>query len=221
MRQRGRPSAASLSVVVNEGTLPDDRPQPPSELAADARVEWIAIVNRMPPTWFPRETWALLAELCEDIVLSRRIAAELDKVRAKSLSSDKAFQKFHKLTRMKLQLQQAMANIASKLRLTHRSRFDAKTAHNAEQRASRLAKPWELGRGNHQVDSGDMPRPGRGVDWAAGRAVRISETRDQEDIQQPGGDAASDPEFREKERQDGAVGVPAAGASGRPGRATE
>ena len=90
MRQRGPKSAASLSVIVpvREG---DDRPMPPAELAPDAASLWRQYVEALPPSWFAREAEPVLAELCETVVLSRRIGAGLSKInrwRAQRASTD-------------------------------------------------------------------------------------------------------------------------------------
>jgi hypothetical protein len=57
--KRGRKSAAELSVIVSP--LNARRSPPPSELTDEQAEEWRAIVGRMPPGWFTREHFALLA----------------------------------------------------------------------------------------------------------------------------------------------------------------
>src|SRR4051794_18022564 len=57
MAQRGRKSAAALSIVRVE---PAFRPKAPPDLPAEMASEWKAIVQRMPAGWFGRETYGLL-----------------------------------------------------------------------------------------------------------------------------------------------------------------
>jgi hypothetical protein len=82
MRQRGRPSADSPTVVA--ALVPSKRPPPPTELEYDAAKEWIAIADRMPANWLLRESHPLLANLCQLIVESRRVAGELAALRRES-----------------------------------------------------------------------------------------------------------------------------------------
>jgi hypothetical protein len=61
MAQRGRKSAAALSVVSMIG---NERPAPPDELTEDEAAEWRAIAGPMPPDWFTRENYPLLEYPC-------------------------------------------------------------------------------------------------------------------------------------------------------------
>jgi hypothetical protein len=65
MAQRGRKSAASLSIVQ---VLGNERPAPPDELTEEEAEEWRAIASRMPHDWWTRENYPLLAEYCRHIV---------------------------------------------------------------------------------------------------------------------------------------------------------
>jgi hypothetical protein len=73
MAQRGRKSAASLSIV---SLLGNERPAPPDELAEEEAAEWRAIASRMPHDWFTRENHPLLAEYCRHIVRARDLAGD-------------------------------------------------------------------------------------------------------------------------------------------------
>jgi len=216
MRQRGRPSKASRVTAVT-GELPGDRPQPPSELSPPERVEWNAIAARMPADWFTRETQPLLAELCVIIVLSRDITHQIHNFDRGLLKYEKMYNKWLAMLRLKLQLQSQMANLSSKLRLTHRSRYDAKTAFNNVERATKQIKPWDLdGEDDKRLDREAVPGPGGSAAWTAGEAGELAEAGADKNLRQPGDHAQGDPELREEEREDEPRGVSAAGASGRP-----
>src|SRR5262245_45834447 len=203
--QPGRvPGAAAKVPFVPRGPrhlMPGQRPAPPPELDPEQAEEWRAIVDRMPPEWFPRESWPILSELVQDITLLKQVAVELNDVRKGSISKPDVFEKFIKLTRMKMQLQQCMGNLASKLRLTHRSRYDSKTAHHVEQHASRFPKPWDLGEEDNLVDREELRGPGGSLDRPSGEASAVAADRAGADLRQPSDDSAGDPQLRQEEWQ--------------------
>ncbi len=222
MRQRGRPSQSSLSVVVPLKTAVNaGRPAVPAEFDKDEARHWRDIVGRMPADWFPAETLPVLTALCADIALSERVALELRRVKRRSLATDADFKRFASLARMRLRLSQSIANLSTKLRLTNQSRLRSERAAQDEQKA-RHAKPWEVGTedsdigADHQMDRGSDSGARGEVDWSHGGSRGMAEAGDTPDIRQPGGDAAGDPEFREKERQERTGIIPDAGASVRP-----
>lgn len=220
MRQRGRPSQSSLSVVVPlKRGVNDGRPAPPASLDKDEAAHWRAYVDRMPPDWFPAETLPLLEALCADVVNSERVTLELRKVRKRSLANDADYKRFAQLTRMQFRFSQSIAHLSTKLRLTNQSRIQAQSAFKDEQK-SRHAKPWDdigtdIGADNPVDRENDSGARGK-VDWSQGRTSGLAETGDSQDLRQPSGDAAGDPEFREKERQERTSIIPDAGASVRP-----
>jgi hypothetical protein len=152
MKQRGPKSSASLSVIVPVHDR-DGRPSPPAFLAPDEASLWRAYVEALPPSWFPSETHAVLAELCQTVVASRRVAAELTAI--KSLSRAKTFDRFRALTRIKTQQSEIVGRLSTKLRLTHQSRMSNRQASNEAQRPS--IKPWDI-----TNNRGGEPAP---VDW--------------------------------------------------------
>jgi hypothetical protein len=68
MGKRGRKSSAELSVVT---PLKTRRPPPPEDLTEEQASEWRAVVSRMPPDWFTREHFALLADYCRHVCRAR------------------------------------------------------------------------------------------------------------------------------------------------------
>ena len=227
MRQRGRPSQSSLSVVVPLKTAVNaGRPAVPADFDKDEARHWRDIVNRMPADWFPAETLPVLATLCADVATSERVALELRKVRRRSLSNAEDFKRFAQLTRMKIRLSDSIGNLSTKLRLTNQSRLRTERATQDEQKA-RHAKPWEVGtaaddsgKDNH-LDSGSDSGARGEVDWSHGGSRGVAEAGDTTDLRQPGRDAAGDPQFREEERQERTSIIPDAGASVRPAETDE
>lgn len=131
MRQRGRRSSASLSVVVPDGREPP--PTPPHALTDEERAIWDDIVGSLRPGWFkgaehPLETYV------RAISLERFLS---EQIRGTDPSDDRRLALL-----MRCQRDQAaiVASFGTKLRLTPRSNFD----RTAPKLASTLPKPWEL-----------------------------------------------------------------------------
>jgi hypothetical protein len=141
MTQRGRRSAASFET--NVVTL-HQRPKPPAELTADQAVEWKAIVDRMPADWFPRETHALLVQLCRHVVAARDIER---RIRAAKRVKD-----LNLLLSMQDRERRAIESLSRSMRLSPRSRYskDKKTGPSAP-------RPWaQMSPGTTQVASHDL-----------------------------------------------------------------
>jgi hypothetical protein len=82
MRQRGRKSAASLTVISASGIEQVRRPDPPAELTDEQGAEWRAVVGCLPADWLPRETHQLLAQYCRHVVGARRVAQLIEQAEA-------------------------------------------------------------------------------------------------------------------------------------------
>jgi hypothetical protein len=138
---RGRKSAASLSVV---RVMPAERPAPPADLCPEAAEEWVAIVARMPPDFFMREMHALLAQFCRHTVTSRLIARLIDTVPSEALHDWAQLQRYGRLLAMQDRESKALANLATRMRITNQSRYTTRSAATAS-RKSVSSKPWEYG----------------------------------------------------------------------------
>ena len=143
MPQRGRKSAVALATMA---AIPGQRPAPPAELTEEQAEEWRAIVATKPPEWFNRDSQALLVALCRHIVISRRIAEQIDSFPIDLLSTDEGLSRYRRLGTMAERHSGAMASISTKLRLTPQSRYTPKAAYTASSRgdATGSSRPWEL-----------------------------------------------------------------------------
>ena len=121
MKQRGRVSAAALSVVTPATVERLARPQPPSELSSEQGDEWRAIVARLPAEWFTRETHAMLAQYCRHVVAARRVAQLIDAEEAKS-SLD--VESYDRLLKMQDREGRALSSLATRMRITQHSTYD-------------------------------------------------------------------------------------------------
>jgi hypothetical protein len=144
MAQRGRKSAASLSVV---SVLGNERPAPPEDLTDEEAVEWRAIASRMPHDWFTGENHPLLAEYCRHIVRARDLAGDIAKFKrfpAEVRITTDGIQRYDMLLRMADRERAAMVNLATKMRLTQQSRYRADKAATAADRGKTVRRPWEM-----------------------------------------------------------------------------
>ena len=222
MRQGGRASAAQAAhmAIVKahpKAVIPGDRPDPPSRLGERQAEEWRAIVARMPPRWFERESWPLLEALCIATVEMIDIDRELMRYGKGIPKADKAFRHYRMLSSMRARCQVMVGQFSTKLRLAHQSRYDRLKANDHAVKSTG-AHIWKR---DNRMDRKVSVRSGGPVARDEDGSGRVAEDRDQEDLRQSGADAAGDHQLRAQERQDLARGHAAFGAFVRPGRAEE
>lgn len=135
MGSRGRRSAAAagLTLITGNGIESAKRPPPPPSLSKEAAEEWKAIVSRLPPEWFPRETHPLLVQLCRLIVRSHQIAKLLET--AKKLSPEQ----YMALLRSEQALSKSIATLSTKMRISQQSTYDKRKRKDHVPKA----QPWE------------------------------------------------------------------------------
>jgi phage terminase small subunit len=141
MAARGRRSASSLTVVPQ---ITPSRPEPPAELSAAAAEEWRAVVARMPADWFTREVQPLLAAFCQHSVRARDLGQQLDALGAGALADEEGIRLYDRLAKMADRESRAMGLLATKLRLTHQSRYTPQRAGTAARNAGSGRRPWEF-----------------------------------------------------------------------------
>jgi hypothetical protein len=136
MRQRGRKSAAALTVVSSSGIETIRRPDPPDELTAEQADEWRAVVNRLPGSWFPRETHQLLAQYTRHVVCARRIAQLIERAEA---GDEFDIEMYERLLRMQDKEGRAMSSLATRMRFTQLATID----HKQARKPTAVPKPWD------------------------------------------------------------------------------
>ena len=92
-----RKSAAALSVLPPPRTR---RPEPPDELSEEEAVEWKAVVHRLPPEWFPKETHQVLVAYCRHVVRGRMVARWIKSFRDEYLRMEGGVDRIDKLFAM-------------------------------------------------------------------------------------------------------------------------
>src|SRR5690349_15437450 len=127
MAQRGRKSAASLSLGVVTG-LPGQRPQPPDELTDEQADLWRAVVTTKPADWFQPDTHPLLSQYVRHVTAARVLATQIDGMDPACLADQEHLQRYEKLLAMRERESRAINALARGMRLTQQSRYDAAKA---------------------------------------------------------------------------------------------
>jgi phage terminase small subunit len=135
MRQRGRKSAAALSVIAVEDK--PDRLLPPASLSDAERTVFVDLVTACDPKHFRPSDLPLLCRYCEAVVLAERSALEL------RLGAVVAGKPSPWIT-IQEKAVRAMVALSMRLRLSPQSRIDPKTL--GRQQAYTGPMPWELRR---------------------------------------------------------------------------
>lgn len=142
MPPRGRKSAASKEV--KSAQLPGQRPEPPPGLTEFQSEEWRAIVGRLPSDWFSRETHGLLIQYVRHAENALKLSVILDTFPLADLNDEAGTERFDKLTKMFEREGRAMSSLATRMRLTQQSRYNALNANTASKKSgANTKKPWE------------------------------------------------------------------------------
>ena len=143
MRQRGRKSSASLSVVTGGATI--ERPLPPDELTDEMKDEWVATVNRLEADWFTRETHPILVQYCRHVVTARRVAQLIQNMETVPEDSETGFDidEYDKLLRMQEREGRAISSLATRMRLTQQAKYTTQAAGTSRGKSKTSKKPWQ------------------------------------------------------------------------------
>lgn len=149
---RSIPSAAAGPIIPGA-----ERMDPPSELRPVEQKIWRRITGRLPAEWFTADNEPMLKELCRHVAFSDELALEMEAVRARRMEiaasseplkertaqlSD-ATEELHGLMRLHCIQSERIGNLATKLRLTNQSRWQAAKADEQRMRATAGPRPWE------------------------------------------------------------------------------
>lgn len=138
MQQRGRKSAASLSVVA--GTI-DGRPKPPSELTKEQQEIWNRVVASEAADFF--KTGAVQQQLARYCVHLAEVSW-LDETIQKAKDDDEtSVASLDRLMKMRDREDRACVTLATKLRLTNQSRYRADKVHPTPNAGGGERKLWQ------------------------------------------------------------------------------
>ena len=136
MRQRGRKSAASLSVA--PVSLGGRRPPPPADLTSPQAQTWREIVASTPGGWFSVVQEPMLAAYCRHVSAADELARMIDKCKPED-----DLCRFDKLLRMRERETKAMSSLATRMRLTQQSQMHPRTAARAMEDGQGGRKLWD------------------------------------------------------------------------------
>ena len=139
-----RKSAASLAVI--NGGL-DRRPDPPADLTdAEAEVWAATVAHEAADVFGTAALQQLLKDYCRHVVAAERLGKVIEG--HMTLGSDAedsiSLKDLDCLLKMRDRETKAIADKATKLRLTNQSRYTPKAAATAAKREGQAAKPWQL-----------------------------------------------------------------------------
>jgi hypothetical protein len=136
----GRKSTAALSVVA--GTEIDGRPKAPSDLTEFQADVWERTVsNEAADVFRTAALQQLLKEYCRHVETAHRLSQQVD--RATGDGSNIELDELDKLLRCRDRETKALADKATKLRLTNQSRYTPGAAGTAAKKGSTERKPWQ------------------------------------------------------------------------------
>lgn len=140
MAERGRKSAASLSVV---GPTLVHRLAPPTGLTNCQRAVWLATVNAKPADWFGPEHAPILGEYVKHVETALVLTEEIDGFDPGWLKDDDGLKRFDRLTSMRAREAGVINTLARSMRLTQQAQIRADAA-GAKKRLGGGAKPWQV-----------------------------------------------------------------------------
>lgn len=141
MGERGRRSAASLSVIA--GGV-DRRPDPPVELTDDEAEVWQrTVASEAADVFGTAALQQLLTEYCRHVVAAARLSLVIE-AHMSTAESEVSLKDLDCLLKMRDRETKAVADLATKLRLTNQSRYTPKAAATAAKNQAKGEKPWQM-----------------------------------------------------------------------------
>lgn len=138
MAQRGRKSAAALSVVSPDGVQMVRRPEPPGDLTDEQAHEWRCIVNDLRADHFSPKNLPLLASYCRHIVTLRRVS---QLIAAAEDADPFDIDEYDKLLKMQEREGRALSSLATRMRLSQQA---VSSADKSQGGGGSRRKPWQL-----------------------------------------------------------------------------
>ena len=138
----GRKSAAALSIVA--GSI-DGRPGAPSDLTPFQQEVWDrTVANEAADTFRTAALQQLLKEYCRHVSSAALLSEKIDSFDSQWLDTDEGLERYTKLVRTRDCETKALADKATKLRLTNQSRYTPGAAGTAAKKSSEAKKPWQI-----------------------------------------------------------------------------
>lgn len=141
MGRPGRVSADAQSVAVAPG-FEIKRPEPPDDLTPEEAAEWRAVVNRMPPDYFPREMHALLVQYCRITFQARIVMGRINTLQKKKDKTERDEVLLERLLKVHVMESKAMAFLSQKMRLCQASQKRVQDSRKSPVKAE--VPPWAM-----------------------------------------------------------------------------
>ena len=142
MGQRGRTSGAALAVVA--GTDIDGRPKAPSDLTDFQAEVWErTVANEAADVFRTAALQQLLKEYCRHVQSADRLARMIQATERQEVLSADDLEDLERMLRMRDKETKALADKATKLRLTNQSRYTPQAAGTAAKKGATERKPWQ------------------------------------------------------------------------------
>ena len=140
MKQRGKKSAASLSVV--QAAAPQ-RPAAPDDLLPSEKEVFAAIVGARSVSFFDDASIPLLVEYCRLMTQVNLLGQQLNDFLPEWLLTDEGVKRYKNLTAIRDQGQGRMIALARSLRLTQQSRYVPDSAKNRPRDQKAPERLWQ------------------------------------------------------------------------------
>ncbi len=140
MGDRGPKSSESIVIVAREFGV---RPKAPGSLTAVQRQIWEDTVSSEPAGYFKTAAVrAILADYCRHVETAILLSREIEACDPAWLKLEDGLSRFDKLLALRARETRAVADSATKLRITNQSRYNPQTAATAAKRAGHQP-PWD------------------------------------------------------------------------------
>lgn len=134
MKQRGKKSAAKLSVVQVTAEV---RPPAPDDLLPEEREMWDRITATRAPDFFDEATLPLLTEYCRLQSQVDTMAEQIENFDPEWLLTDDGVKRYKNLTSIRDQAQGRMIALARSMRLTQQARYVPDNARNRPKKSAK------------------------------------------------------------------------------------
>lgn len=139
MKQRGRKSLESVATVT---PMPLRMVQPPADLSDEECSVWARVAATKPSEWWDAGSVPLLAQYCRAVVQSELVAGLVTSTGKAMLTDPDELARYKELRKIQAALTGEMTSLATKMRLTQQSRYNAKNSDTASRKGGGPSKPW-------------------------------------------------------------------------------
>lgn len=140
MKQRGRKSAAQLATVT---AMPLRMLEAPGDLSPEEAAVWSRVAATKPGDWWDAGSMPLLAQYARATVQAELVAELVRTVGQNMVADPSELGRYKELRKLQAALSAEMTSLATKMRLTQQSRYNAKNSDTASRRGGGGGmKPW-------------------------------------------------------------------------------